>query len=76
VEIDAATIGHDLQRGQSRFTRVTRRPRVPAGEETGAAAEQATDSSGIPAGIPSGGNDSGGSHLGSPENGRVTADMA
>jgi single-strand DNA-binding protein len=36
VEIDAATIGHDLQRGQSRFTRVTRRPRVPAGEEVGA----------------------------------------
>ena len=39
VEIDAATIGHDMQRGKSRFTRVTQRPRPPAGED-GAAAVQ------------------------------------
>ena len=36
VEIDAATIGHDMQRGKSRFTRVTQRPRTAAGEDGGA----------------------------------------
>ena len=73
VEIDAASIGHDLQRGLARFTRVTRRPRVPAGEESGAdaAADQATDSSAIPAGTASGS-----SLVGASENGRVTADLA
>jgi len=35
VEIDAATIGHDMQRGKSRFTRVTQRPRTAAGEDGG-----------------------------------------
>jgi single-strand DNA-binding protein len=73
VEIDAATLGHDLQRGRSRFTRVTRRPRVPAGEESGAdaAADQAAESSAEPAGPASGG-----SLVGASENGRVTADVA
>ena len=73
VEIDAATLGHDLQRGRSRFTRVTRRPRVPASEEPGADAAVDPDADGSANPV---GPASGGSLVGASENGRVTADLA
>ena len=78
VEIDATTVGHDLQRGLARFTRVTRRPRVPAGEESGAdgAAEQPADRVGTAAvGIPGAGTAAGGAteRLTSDDNGQVSA---
>ena len=73
VEIDATTLGHDLQRGRSRFTRVTRRPRVPASEEPGADAAVDPDADGSANPV---GPASGGSLVGASENGRVTADLA